>query len=168
MYVINPFIIHNSSNGEIALQHRCGIVVISDSKIRNVIPYLEKNIGEKLLESDLILVFKSKYSQYLKFFIEHNIIKKVEPPNFNIDNIHFFSNSKSISELVSRSLEGTKLFFNHENISSFNNMIQNNSKSVFIVFLNPYDRFLARKLKSLFAINKKTLSVFVYTYYGCL
>jgi len=166
-YVIKPFIRHNAGE-QLALQHRRGVLVISDSKIKQLIPNLEERIGNKIGEEDLKLLFKENFTEYLKFFLENKIIKKVLIPNFNIEEIHFFSNSSTMDELLSRAFEETNYFYNHKDISSFTKKINSNSNHLFIVFLNPYDRDLARKLRDLFMKNKNTLSLFSYIYYGRL
>lgn len=166
-YLINPFIEHELPNSNIVMQNRDGVIIIKDEKIKRALPMLEKEMGKRIPLSNLKVFFQDNLIEYTDFMIQNNIIKKVTPPNFNIEKVHFFSNLDTIHELMSRSFSHySDIWSECNDIEMYCNLIKKNKNELFVVFLNPYDKKIAHKLRDLFLLNENTLSIMSYIYNG--
>ena len=165
-YVINPYVIHQLPDNRLVLQNRAGIVILTDEKIKKIVNSLEQKIGEQFNDSKLIKVIGDDYNDYLNFLIENKIINEITLPSFNVRNIHFYSNSSVVGKLVTQSFQSHSDFWKvYSDENTFSKMITNNKNDFFLVFLNPYNKLLGRKLRDHF-INTNTLSIMSYVYKG--
>ncbi|MCC2251897.1 McbB family protein [Virgibacillus sp. AGTR] len=168
-YVINPFILHSLSDKNLVVQHRYGVVVITDDEMKKVILNFEQKSGEKISVVEMKKLFNSNSKKAISFLFENRIINKVTLPNFNIEGIHYFSNSRTVEELISRSFKHNNNFSSYFNdINSYYEVIEKNKNELFAVFLNPYDKQLAYKFRNYFSENENTLSIMSYIYHGRL
>lgn len=167
-YVVNTFIPHTVSTNQTALQHRRGIVLISDKGLITSIPLLKEMIGRPMLLEEIQTLFKSKSESYIKFLIENKIIQKKIFPNFDIENINFFSNHEGIQDLIDKSYFENHQYTSYKNSNSFVQKVIESKNEVFLIFLNPYNRELAQEIRNSLTTNETSLSIFSYIYSGRL
>lgn len=167
-YIINAFVSHEVSENQIALQHRRGILLISDANLIASIPCLEERIGKTVLLEEIEGIFKTKGESYLHFLIENKIIKKRILPNFKVKKINFFSNFEEITMLLDKSYAGRYNYISYKEPIKLFQSIENSENEIFLIFLNPYNRQLAHNLRNAFKRKDSSLSIFSYIYSGRL
>lgn len=165
-YVINPYVIHQLPDKRIVLQNREGIVILDDEKMKKIVSFLEHKIGHQYNYLELEKLFGDDFNEYLNFLLNNKVVSAITIPNFKIQNIHFYTNSYIVGNLVSKSFQDHSCFWNtYSDEKKYREMIGDNKNDFFLIFLNPYDKLLARKLRDHFK-NTKTLSIMSYVYRG--
>lgn len=165
-YIVNPFVIHKLPNSDIVIQNKHGIISIVEKKMKNMLQKVEDESIEKILIEKIIDIFGENAETAIQFLLDNRIFKINQSSNFNITGISFFSNNSSIDKLISRAFENNKEVWHGygNDVESYIESIQQNQKQLYVVFLNPYDKVLARKLRNLFKDNANTYSIITYVY----
>src|SRR5690606_30630338 len=103
-YIVNSFVYHELPSGEIVIQNRFGIVKVKEKRMIQLIKEWDRKTGCIVNDASLYKIFHDDSEIATKFLLEHGIIQKREPMNFNINRLAFFSNHSDILKLIEKIL----------------------------------------------------------------
>ncbi|WEG13650.1 McbB family protein [Pullulanibacillus sp. KACC 23026] len=163
-YKINPFIFHELHDGDIVVQNKFGIFRFSDERIKDFLLKSEGKNTSSFNYQKIKSFFRDQTKEIIDVLLETKIIRFSNTLNFEIKNINFYSNNALVGSLISRSFEEVENFHCDRALSHFINKIDLNETELFVVFLNPYDKSLATKLRNKLKSNQNTYSIMSYVY----
>lgn len=143
-YIVDNFIYQEINQDQLIVQNKHGIVRITQ---RNMIEFIKKldTMPNSIINEDLFSGYFNNHTEdAIKFLLEYKIIKvKKEELNFNVRTIKYYTNHNKLHEITQ--------FLLNKDPSRKIEMIQPedftfNSDDLIIVFLNPYDKKIARKI----------------------
>lgn len=166
-YYVRQFASLLTSSGEIVLQNDSGIVKITEKNLVKFILDIDQE-GSKYVGTDYVLkYFPDNAQEVIKFLLTNKIIEKPPIFNFNLHKINFSTNDKSVGELTNRvlknSIDNTYEYTFSNNIASSINI--NESENAFwVIFMNPYSKKEAKKIRDKFIGAKNTYLLTSYIY----
>lgn len=166
-YKVKSYIAFITPTKEAILQNNRGIIKIKNNDlIKFLLLINEKKIKEITLE--YISTFISSPEAAIDFLLKYEVIERPSFYNFDIHKVRFISNNMAIGEKTSEVLKNTVENYEYtfsSNPSSFisSNMIDD-LKTVWIVFMNPYSKNEAKKVRDLFLEKENQYLLIAYIY----
>ncbi|GGK07476.1 hypothetical protein GCM10007063_32490 [Lentibacillus kapialis] len=165
-FKVNKFIFHEKPN-ELILQNASGVVRIKENRLISLIKEWEKGLVTQVKANDIFKIFENDTFELINFLEEYGIIEDVEDHiiNFNIQNIFLYSNDKAMNNLFN---DFKNKGGNTTNVSLINEKEITETKfkenDLFVIFLNPYNKRYAKKIRDIFKLNTtgKLLMTYVY------
>jgi len=148
-YIVNSFVYHELPNGEIVVQNRFGIVKVKETRMIRIIKEWDRKTGCIVDDETLYKIFRGDSEIATKFLLQHGIIQKSEPMNFNINRLVFFSNHSDILKLIEKILlndYSSRVKVEIHCLDDFSkDLISSHSCS--LVFMNPYCKSTAKRIR---------------------
>lgn len=151
-YKLNKFIGFTTNSGEYILQNQLGITKILNKQLINYLTHLEKNNIKRITKLEIESLF-DKPDDVINFLLRYSIIEKEISLNFSIESINFLSNHKEVGNITDYALRDelkSSTYIYQELLDEKFVPKLNDSKSLWIFFLNPYPRKLAKKIRDMF------------------
>lgn len=165
-YKVKKFVSFKNPSGDFILQNNNGIVKITNKELIQLILEIDKE-NIKQLDINLIGKFINKVDGVIEFLLKYGVIETSLHNNFNIEEIQFVSNDKEVGELTNYVLKdhlNNSYNYTYTNDITSNININPNNKSLWIVFLNPYSKKIAKKLRDNFLSEKNSYLLTSYIY----
>ncbi|WP_433745932.1 McbB family protein [Falsibacillus pallidus] len=160
-YIVNNFIYHHiDSLNELVIQNDMGIIKIHNNEMKTFIINMDDRVNEVLIDVDFMEYFKENYKAAISFLEEYGIIQKKEKFNFDIRKITLFTNEnkilKHIGNFLKEDLENRCEISIVDNLEDLNE-IALDEETCLIVFLNPYRKDEATRIRDLVASRESYL-----------
>lgn len=150
-FTLNNFIIYQLDNEhrELVVMHNSGIVKVKEERLINCLKYWDQNNIKKTTKEYLVEKFGSDTDRVISFLQANSIFIEEKEFNYDIKSFIFMTNSEDIF------ISAKSLFFDETARDSDVLLIneQCNLKSymkpnsLFIVFLNPYNKKRAKQIR---------------------
>ncbi|MCC2251894.1 McbB family protein [Virgibacillus sp. AGTR] len=162
-----------SSSGDVIVQNDSGIVKITDKGVIKLISELEKNSNRYINADYIQKLFPETSDDVIRFLIKYGIFEKPSFYNFNIEKLHFLSNDPKIGELTDYVLKEHTRNYEYtfskdisitldKKISLLNQKCP--KKTFWLIFLNPYSKKEAKKIRDTFLNDENSYLVISYIY----
>ncbi|UHA74286.1 McbB family protein [Paenibacillus sp. 481] len=163
-YEISNFVYHELHNGDVVVQNYRGIVKINNATMAHYVKSLDVKTKQTISMNSLSNSFGEHSDVALQFLLKYGIVKLKQKICFDIEEIVLLSNNDTISEHFNLHLapyfaESKLPFSTITTVSDFNF-----NNKLLIVFLNPYDKLLAKKIVSKIQEYESALLMMTYIY----
>lgn len=165
-YIIRNFAVLPVSENHIVLHNDFGVVRITNQDIIKLLLRFDK---EKLIEysfENFTDCFKEENLKVIKFLEKYGVIEEKANNNFEIENLLLISNDEPLSGNI-QEFVSEKFNFNYVNIKSIESL-NIPSNTLCFVFLNPYSRKTAKKIRDKFLQNTGSYLMISYLYHNQL
>lgn len=166
-YKVKNYISFITPNGDAILQNNNGIIRITNNELIKLLMQINK-IKRKEITKEYISEFIKNSDAAIDFLLNYKIIERPSFYNFEIQKVQLVSNNKSIGDKTHQVLEDTLTNYNYTYTSSPSSFVQNNMeenlKTAWIVFMNPYSKAEAKKVRDLFLEKENHYLLIAYIY----
>ncbi|WP_409294024.1 McbB family protein [Peribacillus sp. SCS-26] len=159
-YTIRNNVKFLTKDGHLILQNDYGIIRITNQKMVEFLLEIEKEQLTNVSSAVIFTEFDNNTAEATDFLLKHGVIEERKVNNFNLENIIVSSNDEKVGSTLEQFLEaGTYLSFkDFEGINEFK------GNTLCLIFLNPYSRKLAKKIRDKFLEREDCLLMISYLY----
>lgn len=165
-YRINNFVCHELDEETIVVMHNKGIVKVKEPRLKNCIKnwdlHNQKNIDDQSIEH----IFQQDYAGALAFMLDNYILEEEVEVNYSINKVTFLTNNGQVGDLVNQTMLAElplpkKIeFLDNDGNQEF----ASETDCLYIVFLNPYNKKLAARIRDTIMNSKNSLLLMSYVY----
>lgn len=165
-YEFNKYLIYEMPNGEVVIQNDQSIVKVFNDEMKNFLLKNDTSYKKEVNLDELKHTFGENFEEAIKFMLKYKIIQEEQKLDFKIKSLTFISNSEKVISLFNKVYEdeySKKIPLHIINLNESETFTINENSCV-VVFLNPYNKKVAKKIKDLIDDTHNTMLITSYTY----
>ncbi|MBN8194220.1 McbB family protein [Bacillus sp. NTK074B] len=167
-YILNPYVYYLLDDKEMVLQNAQGVVRIHENRLKDFIIEWDTFGSMNVPIDELNSRFGKDAEDAIHFLKTYNVIKEIPLPNLEVKKIKIYSNHSAIEQHLQNILKkdyGEIIDIeSHLNDDLSANEIEVDEGDLIIVFLNPYNKTLAKEIRNRVSGIKNAYLMFSYVY----
>lgn len=164
-FKVKNFVYHKLPSNDIVVQNQEGIIKVTNQNLNTLIEHIDNNRISKISYEEIEKYMGNNAEASISFLKNYGVIENSRTKvNFDVQRIQFITNNEKLETKFKEILNDLVNEVGIEMISNNNLTEDFNDNDLIVVFLNPYDKNLAKKIFNRVKENNECLLLMTYMY----